>query len=76
IAEEIFTEDAESIVVNERYAFIERVCQMAMSQKGAFQLTLSDKIDKVVTNRVLALPIFGLVMFLVYYLSIQTVGTM
>ena len=49
---------------------------MAMSQKGAFQLTLSDKIDKVVTNRVLALPIFGLVMFLVYYLSIQTVGTM
>ncbi|WP_277280010.1 ferrous iron transport protein B [Streptococcus hyointestinalis] len=76
ITEEIFTEDAESIVINERYAFIERVCQMAMSQKGAFQLTLSDKIDKVVTNRVLALPIFGLVMFLVYYLSIQTVGTM
>ncbi|MCS4488089.1 ferrous iron transport protein B [Streptococcus sciuri] len=76
ITEQIFTEDAESIVINERYAFIERVCQMAMNHKSEFQMTLSDKIDKVITNRLLALPIFGLIMFLVYYLSIQTVGTM
>lgn len=76
ITEEIFTEDAESIVVNERYAFIEKVCQLVQSQESDFKLNLSDKIDRVVTNRILALPIFALVMYLVYYLSIQTVGTM
>lgn len=76
ITEEIFTEDAESIVINQRYAFIERVCQLAQSQSDDFKLNLSDKIDRVVTNRFLALPIFVLVMYLVYYLSIQTVGTM
>lgn len=76
ITESIFTEDSESIVINERYAFIERVAEMVQSQPDQFSLSLSDKIDKVVTNRLLALPIFALVMFLVYYLSIQTVGTM
>ena len=76
ITEEIFTEDAESIVINERYAFIERVCQMAQSHTEDFALTLSDKIDRIVTNRILALPIFAAVMYLVYFLSIQTVGTM
>lgn len=76
ITEEIFTEDSESIVVNQRYAFIERVSQMAQNQADSFKMTVSDKIDKVVTNRLLALPIFAAVMFLVYYLSIQTVGTM
>lgn len=76
ITEEIFTEDAESIVINERYAFIERVCQMAQSHTEDFALTLSDKIDRIVTNRILALPIFAVVMYLVYFLSIQTVGTM
>ena len=76
ITEEIFTEDAESIVINERYAFIERVCQMAQSYTEDFALTLSDKIDRIVTNRILALPIFAAVMYLVYFLSIQTVGTM
>lgn len=75
ITEEIFTEDAESIVINERYEFIERVAKMAQKQDSDFKLTISDKIDRVVTNRILALPIFALVMFLVYYLSIQTVGT-
>lgn len=76
ITEEIFTEDAESIVINQRYDFIERVAKMAQSQDSDFKLTLSDKIDRVVTNRILAMPIFALVMFLVYFLSIQTVGTM
>ena len=76
ITEEIFTEDSESIVINERYAFIERVSKMVQSDDADFKLNLSDKIDKVVTNRILALPIFALVMFFVYYLSIQTVGTM
>lgn len=76
ITEEIFTEDAESIVINQRYDFIERVAKMAQSQDSDFKLTLSDKIDRLVTNRILAMPIFALVMFLVYFLSIQTVGTM
>ncbi|MEY8462426.1 ferrous iron transport protein B [Streptococcus merionis] len=76
ITEEVFTEDSETIVINQRYAFIERVAKMAQSQESDFKLNLSDKIDKVVTNRILALPIFALVMFLVYYLSIQTVGSM
>lgn len=71
ITEEVFTEDAESIVINERYAFIERVCKMAQSQTKDFALTFSDKIDKIVTNRILALPIFAVVMYLVYYLSLQ-----
>ena len=71
ITEEVFTEDAESIVINESYAFIERVCKMAQSQTKDFALTLSDKIDKLVTNRILALPIFAVVMYLVYYLSLQ-----
>ncbi|MEX2804229.1 ferrous iron transport protein B [Streptococcus sp. H31] len=75
ITEDIFTEDAETIVINERYAFIERVSKMAQSQDSHFKMTLSDKIDKIVTNRLLALPIFALAMFVVYYLSIQTVGT-
>lgn len=75
ITEEIFTEDSESIVINQRYAFIERVSQMAQSQSSDFKMSVSDKIDKVVTNRILALPIFAGVMFLVYYLSIQTVVT-
>lgn len=71
ITEEVFTEDAESIVINERYAFIERVCKMAQSQTKDFALTFSDKIDKIVTNRILALPIFAVVMYLVYYFSLQ-----
>ena len=76
ITEEIFTEDSESIVINERYEFIERVAKMAQNQDSNFKMTVSDKIDQIVTNRILALPIFAVVMFLVYYLSIQTVGTM
>ncbi|MGT2932604.1 ferrous iron transport protein B [Streptococcus catagoni] len=76
ITEEIFTDDAETIVVNERYYFIENVVKMAQVERNQFHLSFSDKLDKVITNRILALPIFALVMFLVYYLSIQTVGAM
>lgn len=75
ITEEIYTEDAESIVVNARYEFIESAVKMAL-QADVTKLSLSDKIDRIVTNRYLALPIFALVMWLVYFLSIQTIGTM
>lgn len=74
ITEEIFTEDSESIVINQRYTFIEKVSKMVQNQTCDFKMSMSDKIDRVVTSRILALPIFALVMFLVYYLSIQTVG--
>ena len=75
ITEEIYTEDAESIVVNARYEFIEVAVKMAL-QADVTKLSLSDKIDRIVTNRYLALPIFAVVMWLVYFLSIQTIGTM
>jgi ferrous iron transport protein B len=69
-------DDAESIITNERYVYISSIisgcCQKNKSSDG---LTVSDKIDKVVTNRILALPIFALVMWLVYYISVTTVGT-
>lgn len=75
ITEEIYTEDAESIVVNARYEFIEAAVKMAL-QADVNQLSLSDKIDRIVTNRYLALPIFAVVMWLVYFFSIQTIGKM
>ncbi|MGT2722377.1 ferrous iron transport protein B [Streptococcus porcinus] len=75
ITEEIFTEDSESIVINQRYKFIENVSHMVQHQNHDFKMSMSDKIDRLVTSRILALPIFATVMFLVYYLSIQTVGT-
>ena len=67
ITEELFTEDSESIVINERYEFIERVAKMAQNQDSNFKMTVSDKIDRIVTNRILALPIFAAVMFLVQW---------
>ncbi|VTS16703.1 ferrous iron transport protein B [Streptococcus porcinus] len=75
IIEEIFTEDSESIVINQRYKFIENVSHMVQHQNHDFKMSMSDKIDRLITSRILALPIFATVMFLVYYLSIQTVGT-
>lgn len=75
ITESLYTEDAESIVVNERYGFIETAVQMA-SQTAETGFSWSDQIDRLVTHRILALPIFALVMWVVYFLSIQTVGTM
>ena len=68
---------AESIITNQRYAYISRVMDRCVKKKAAkHSLTVSDKIDRVVTNRILALPIFAAVMFLVYYISIGTVGSL
>ncbi len=73
--EEEMDDDAESIITNERYEYIERVLRTCYVKKNRGGLTLSDKIDRVLTNRYLALPIFAGIMFLVYYISVSTVGT-
>ena len=67
-------DDAESIIINERYNYITDRAMKHCKKKHAGKLTVSDKIDKIVTNRILALPIFALIMWLVYTLSIGTVG--
>lgn len=69
-------DDSESIITGERYTFISTVIQGSTKRKNIGQLTTSDKIDRIVTNRWLALPIFALVMWAVYFLSISTVGTL
>ncbi|MEE1106034.1 MAG: FeoB small GTPase domain-containing protein, partial [Ruminococcus sp.] len=74
-AEEELDDDAESIITNERYIYIASVIKGCYKKKNKGKLTTSDKIDRIVTNRFLALPIFVLVMCLVYYVSITTVGT-
>ena len=71
-----YDDDAESIITGNRYEYIEKVTAASYKKKNRGHLTTSDKIDRIVTNRFAALPIFAVVMFLVYYLSIQTVGTM
>ena len=76
ITEEIFQEDAESIIVNERYALIGQICRLVTADTGDIRFNISDKIDRLVTSRYLGLPIFAFIMWLVYYLSIDTVGTM
>ena len=68
-------DDAESIITNERYVYIASLMKASYKKKKAGKLTTSDKIDKVVTNRIAALPIFAIIMFLVYYISVSTVGT-
>lgn len=74
-AEREMEDDAESMIINERYEYIERSLKRCYQRKHAGKLSTSDKIDRVVTNRWLALPIFAAVMFLVYYISVSTVGT-
>ena len=74
-AEEEMDDDSESIITNERYIYIASVIKGCYKKKSAGKLTISDKIDKVVTNRFAALPIFAAIMFLVYYISVTTVGT-
>lgn len=74
-AEEEMDDDAESIITNERYVYIASLMKGYYKKKSAGQLSTSDKIDRVVTNRWAALPIFAVVMFLVYYISVSTVGT-
>ncbi len=75
-AEKEFDDDTESIITSERYNFISGVVAKAITKKNKNALTTSDKIDRIVTNRWLALPIFAFVMWLVYYIAIETVGTM
>ena len=67
-------DDMESIVTDERYKFIQKIVSTTV-QKGKEKLTTSDKIDRIVTNRFLGIPIFMLVMWIVYYVSVTTVGT-
>jgi len=73
--EEEMDDDAESIITNERYNYISSIINECNVKNTASTHTLSDKIDKIVTNRVLALPIFAIIMFLVYYISVTTVGS-
>lgn len=73
-AEKEMDDDAESIITNERYIYISSIINGCYKKKNKGGLTVSDKIDKIVTNRFLALPIFAVVMFIVYYVSITTVG--
>ncbi len=68
-------DDAESIVTNERYNYISSIINNCNERKNLGKLSLSDKIDHIVTNRFLALPIFAIIMFLVYYVSVTTVGS-
>ena len=75
-AEKEFDDDVESIITHERYVVIADLLKTCYHKQSKQKLTTSDKIDKIVTNRILALPIFAVVMFVIYYLSITTVGTM
>ena len=74
-AEKEMDDDAESIITNERYIYIASVIKACYKKKNVGKLSASDKIDRIVTNRWLGLPIFAVVMFLVYYISMVTVGT-
>ncbi|MDD7602747.1 MAG: ferrous iron transport protein B [Firmicutes bacterium] len=73
--EEELDDDAESIITNERYVYIAGLMKQCYRKKNPGGLSTSDKIDKIVTNRFAALPIFAMVMFLVYFVSVTTVGT-
>lgn len=73
--EKYFDDDTESVITNERYTWISSIMHSVRALGNEDGLTTSDKIDRVVTNRFLALPIFAVVMFLVYYISVSTVGT-
>ena len=73
-AEKELDDDAESIITNERYVYIASLMKACYKKKSVGKLTTSDKIDKIVTNRILALPIFAFAMFLVYYISIGSIG--
>lgn len=68
-------DDSESIITDARYSYISTIIKDCYKKANRESLTTSDKIDKIVTNRILALPIFALVMFIVYYVSVTTVGT-
>ena len=74
-AETEMDDDSESIITNERYTYISEIIQHCYKKQNKGGLTLSDKIDQVVTNRWLALPIFAVVIYIVYYISVTTIGT-
>ncbi len=73
-AEDEFDDDAEAIITGQRYECVAKIIKTCLKKKSTHNLTFSDKIDHIVTNRILALPIFALVMFVVYYIAITTVG--
>ena len=73
-AEQELDDDAEAIITNERYVYIASILKGCYKKKNAGQMSVSDKIDRIVTNRILALPIFVVVMTLVYYISVSTIG--
>ena len=73
--EKAFDDDTESIITNERYVYISSIIKECYTKNRKHAMTRSDKIDRVVTNRFLALPIFAVIMFFVYYISVTTVGT-
>ena len=75
ILEEKFDDDTESIITNERYVYISSIIEECRTKLNKGSLSVSDKIDRIVTNRIFALPIFAAVMFVVYYVSVTTVGT-
>lgn len=73
--EDKFDDDTESIIINERYVYISSIIGDCVTKNKKSAMTTSDKIDRIVTNRWLALPIFAVVMWIVYYVSVSTVGT-
>ncbi len=72
--EDELDDDTESIITNDRYTFITSIIKDCIKKKSAGKLTTSDKIDKIVTNRILALPIFAAIMFVVYYIAVSSLG--
>jgi ferrous iron transport protein B len=74
-AEDELDDDAESIITNERYVYIASIIKSAYKKKNHDKISKSDKIDKIVTNRFLALPIFAIIMIAVYYIAVSTIGT-
>ena len=72
--EQELDDDAQSIITNQRYAYITQLVSVSIKRKSKNRLTTSDQIDKIVTNRFLALPIFAIVMFVVYYISVTSLG--
>ena len=74
LLEEKFDDDTESIITNERYVYISSIIDECCTKNKKGQMTTSDKIDRIVTNRILALPIFAVVMVIVYFVSVTTVG--
>ena len=74
-AEQELDDESDSIIINDRYNYVASILKRSYKKKNAGKLTTSDKIDKVLTNRWLALPIFAAIMFAIYYISVTTVGT-